>query len=63
MKQAGSPEINIAAKMAAFFELRKYPEYADVIIRLCEAPVSGGMADLLKKEMQLTAEYLRKAGQ
>ncbi len=60
MKQAGAQDGNIAPKMAAFFEMRKYPEYSDVIIRLCEGTeVVGSSAALLKKEMLLTAEHLR----
>ena len=62
MKQAGAQDHNIAAKMAVFYELRKYPQYAEVIIRLCEeARVDGSEGQLLKGEMLLTAEHLRKA--
>jgi hypothetical protein len=61
MRQAGAQDGNIAGKMAAFYEMRKYPEYAEVIIRLCEdTEVVGGSAALLKKEMLLTAEHLRQ---
>ncbi|MDP3494254.1 MAG: hypothetical protein Q8R82_14170 [Hyphomonadaceae bacterium] len=60
MKQAGAQDANIAAKMATFYELRKYPEYKEVIIRLCEeAQVSGSSGELLKKEMLLTAAHMR----
>lgn len=60
MVQAGVKDGNVAAKMAAFYEMRKYPEYAEVIIRLCEgASVAGTEGALLKEEMMKTAEYLR----
>ncbi|MBL0924700.1 MAG: hypothetical protein IBJ12_09595 [Sphingomonadaceae bacterium] len=55
-QQGGS----IASKMAAAFELRKYPEYADVIIRICEnTNVEGGSAKMLKDELLATAEFLK----
>jgi hypothetical protein len=60
MLQAGQKDGNIAAKMAAFFEMRKFPEYSEVIIRLCEgAGVAGPEGELLKAEMNNTAQYLR----
>lgn len=61
MLQAGTQDSNIVAKMAAFYEMRKYKEYAEVIIRLCEgATVVGSEGALLKEEMMRTADYLRK---
>ncbi len=55
-KQGGS----VASKMAAVFELRKFPEYADVIIRLVDqVDVEGHAAPMLKAEMELTAAFLR----
>ncbi len=61
MKSAGTQDGNIASKMAAFYEMRKYPEYAEVIIRLCEdTRVGGTEGHLLKAEMLHTAEYLKK---
>ncbi|MDE3060747.1 MAG: hypothetical protein KGJ06_07030 [Pseudomonadota bacterium] len=51
---------SIASKMAAAFELRKFPEYTDVIIRLMEnTNVTGEAAQMLKNEMQLTANFLK----
>ncbi|WP_167074507.1 hypothetical protein [Sphingomonas vulcanisoli] len=53
---------SIASKMAAAFELRKYPQYKEVIIRLCEkARVEGDAAEMLRDELRLTAESMRKA--
>ena len=61
MEQIGREGYSIAAKMAAVYELRKYPEYAEVSIRVCEdVPVSGNAAAPLVAEMKATAEYLRK---
>jgi hypothetical protein len=50
---------SIAAKMAAAYELRKYPEYTEVILNICEkASVSGVAAKMLKEELDATAKYL-----
>ena len=52
---------SIAAKMAAAFELRKYPEYREVILRLCDkVGIEGPSAEMLREELQLTAEFLRR---
>ena len=56
-QQGGS----IASKMAAAYELRKYPEYKEVILNICEkAPVTGGAAKMLAEEMEATASFLSK---
>jgi len=61
MDHLGQSGGSIASKMAAAYELRKYPEYKDVIIRMCEqAEAQGPAAKMLKAEMLLTAEFLRK---
>lgn len=61
MDHLGKDGGSIASKMAAAYEMRKFPEYADVIIRLCEqASVQGASAEMLKTEMKLTADYMRK---
>lgn len=63
MEQLGRDGYSIGAKMAALFELRKYPEYSDVIIRMCDSiPVSGeeASAKALKNEMKLTSDALRQ---
>jgi hypothetical protein len=50
---------SIASKMAAAFELRKYPQYKDVVLRLCQSvSAEGGSAKMLIDELRLTAEYL-----
>jgi len=62
MDHLGHPDGSIAAKMAAAYELRKYPQYAEVIINICEdAEIEGVAAQMLKNEMLATAVYL-KAG-
>lgn len=54
-KQGGS----VASKMAAVYELRKFPEYADVIVRMFDqVEVDGHSAPMLKAEMVLTADVL-----
>lgn len=58
--QIGKSGGAIAGKMVAFYELRKYPEYADVIVRICDdVKVEGTSAAVLKREMKLTADVLR----
>ena len=60
MDHLGHEGDSIASKMAAAYELRKYPEYKDVVIRMCEqADVRGPSGKMLKDELILTAEYLR----
>lgn len=58
----GSRGGSIASKMIAAYELRKFPEYGDVVSRVCDLPVEGdgGAADLLKAEMSKTKAVLRK---
>ena len=61
MDHFGKENGSIAAKMAAAFELRKLPEYAEVIIRLLEqAPITGSAAPMPKSELDLTVECLRR---
>jgi hypothetical protein len=46
--------------MAAAYELRKYPDYTDVIINICEkTEVTGPAAAMLKQELVATADYLK----
>lgn len=51
---------SIASKMAAAYELRSYPQYRDVIINICEkADIRGSAAQMLRDELQATADILR----
>lgn len=60
MDHLGHDGSSIASKMAAAYELRKYPEYANVIINICEkAELRGGASAMLRDEMLATAEYLK----
>ena len=53
-------DVSLISKLAAVYELRKYKEYKDVIIRALEkTPVNGDSAGLLIEEMRLTKEYLK----
>jgi hypothetical protein len=55
-QQGGS----IASKMAAAYELRKYPQYTDVIVNICEkTKIDGSAAAMLSEELLATAEYLK----
>ncbi|MGO9236450.1 MAG: hypothetical protein ACLPSF_15785 [Methylocella sp.] len=61
MGQIGKESGPITSKIAAVYELRKFPEYADVIIRLLEqVPIEGSLAPLLRAEMDLTTDFLRR---
>jgi hypothetical protein len=60
MDHLGQQGGSIASKVAAAYELRKYPEYRDVIIRVCEgANVEGPAAAMLRAELELTAEHMK----
>jgi len=60
MKELGSKDSTTPGNMAAVYELRKFPQYQEVIVRLCDdAKLTGGAADLLYREMKLTADHLR----
>ena len=61
MDHLGQGGGSIASKMAAAYELQKYPEYKDVIIRMCEqANTEGPAAKMLKDELMLTAAFLKE---
>lgn len=63
MGQAGGVDVPLASKMAAAYELRKYPQYKDVIIRLMVGtPITGSLSYLLEKEFHLTAVHLGHKG-
>ena len=59
MDQIGMSGGSIASKMAAISELKKYPEYKEVILRLCSgASIAGTEAHLLVQEFSLTAQHI-----
>jgi hypothetical protein len=63
MEHLGRQGGSVAAKMAAVYELRKFPEYAEVIVRLFDqVEVDGHSAPTLTSEMALTAGFLRRKG-
>jgi len=63
MDQLGRQEYSIAAKVAAAHELRRFPRYKDVIVRLCEtADVTGTNAEMLERELHLTARHFGSPG-
>lgn len=54
-RQGGS----IVSKMTAACELRKYPQYKDVTLRMIKSvKVEGASAEMLREELRLTAEFL-----
>ena len=63
MEQIGRQDHSIAAKMAAAYALRRFPEYREVIIRvLTESKIDGGAATMLAREFHLTAKHLGGEG-
>ena len=63
LNQLGSNS-SIVAKCAAAYELRKFPEYADLIVRVCEqVPVEGTSTavKMLQTELALTVDHMKKA--
>lgn len=60
MDHLGSQDGSLSAKMAAAYELRKYRDYAEVIINICEkTDFDGADGQMLKDEMLATAAYLK----
>lgn len=60
MDHLGQQGGSIASKMAAAYELRKFPQYKDVIINLCDkADLDGPAAQMLRDELAETARILR----
>lgn len=60
MDKIGESGGSIAAKAAAVYELRNYPEYGEVIVRFCNDAipyVSGDSAQILQNEFRFTAAY------
>ena len=58
MDRVGEQDSSIAGKMAAVYELRKYPEYKDVIVRLCQdGQIAGSGKGMLEREFDLTAKH------
>lgn len=55
----GGPEdVSIVGKMAAIYELKRYPEYREVILRLCrDLTIVGSGKDILERELDLTAKH------
>lgn len=63
--QDGQKEGSLLSKVAALYELRRFPEYSDVIVRMTEAPeiIGGGRAKaVLEQEFKLTHEAMRTHG-
>lgn len=58
----GDDSGNVMAKMAASYELRKYKEYSEVIIRLSDHVEETALAqNISAQELKLTADYFKKS--
>ncbi|MEO8722187.1 MAG: hypothetical protein ABI395_01515 [Sphingobium sp.] len=60
MDKIGETGGSLAAKAAAVYELRQYPEYSELIIRFCKEAipyVNGDSKQILQTEFRLTVEY------
>lgn len=61
MAELGSPNTTVLGNMALTYELRKFPQYREVIIRALEnIEVKGSRADLLEHEFALTIELMKR---
>ncbi len=59
MRTLGTTGESALGNMAVSYELRKFPQYSDLIIRaLSNIDVKGSRADLLKSEFQKTIQHL-----
>jgi hypothetical protein len=61
MDKIGSGDGSIASKVAGIYELRRFPEYKDVILRFCstaEVVGHGSAQEMLTREMKLTADFM-----
>jgi hypothetical protein len=54
----------LISQKAAIFELRHYPRYKELVLRICDNYLSyiPGAPNELKEEFTLTAEYFRARG-
>ena len=60
MDRIGGAHGSIASKVAAAYELRKYPEYRELLIRFCRTAamkVVGDNAKMLSDELTHTADF------
>lgn len=63
ISQLGAPNSPTTSKVAAAYELRKYPQYKDVIVRLArDVGIDGQSAELLKRELDLTVKHFGGLG-
>jgi hypothetical protein len=62
MELIGSHSGNQPSQMAAIFELRNYPNYKNLILRMCDTlPISGSASAVaaIKNELESTAKFLQ----
>jgi len=55
--------VSVHSKVGAIYELRNYPEYADVVVRVCRDSrprVTGALAFMLENEFDKTIEFFEK---
>ena len=60
MDMIGMRDGSLAAKAAAVYELRNYPEYSEVILRFCSEAINyvgGDASQILTTEFQHTIDY------
>ena len=63
--KVGQAQGSILSKVAAVYELRRFPEYSEVIVRITEEPeiIGGGRAQaVLEQEFRLTHDAMKKSG-
>jgi hypothetical protein len=59
----GGTETSVYSKVGGIFELRNYPEYREVIVRICrdsKGKIQGSLAGMMDCEFEKTIDYFEK---
>lgn len=61
VKELGTAGTTILGNVAVAYELRKFPQYRELLVRtLSDIDIRGSRADMLRRECALTIEHLEK---
>lgn len=63
MQFIDSKELPIATKMTAVYQLRRFREHKDFVIRFAESQrnnITGPSAEILSQEIKLTEEFMKR---
>jgi hypothetical protein len=59
----GDENTSVYSKVGAIYELRNFPEYGPVVLRICtdsKSRIKGELAFMMENEFQATIDYLKK---